>query len=155
MPLGATVATDEIFDVFYDDDRLKTFFHGHSYCANPLACALGIANLELFEKDNTLDKIAFINKKFREFEPKLSSFECIADVRIIGGVLAFELKVESGGYLANIGQNLYQEFLKRDIVLRPLGNVLLFMPPYVIEEKEIDWVLDEIEEVLGSIQERT
>ncbi|MGI8542898.1 MAG: adenosylmethionine--8-amino-7-oxononanoate transaminase [Aridibacter sp.] len=148
MPLGATVATEEIFNAFYDDDRLKTFFHGHSYCANPLACALGIANLELFEKDKTLEKIAFINKKFVEFEPKLSSFESVQDVRIIGGVLAFELKVKEGGYLADIGQNLYQEFLKRNIVLRPLGNILLFMPPYVIEEKEIDWVLGEIIEVL-------
>jgi len=148
MPLGATVATEEIFEAFYDDDRLKTFFHGHSYCANPLACALGIANLELFEKENTLEKIAFINKKFCEFEPTLAAFENIEDVRIIGGVLAFEMKVGDGGYLANVGQNLYLEFLKRDIVLRPLGNVLLFMPPYVIEEKEIDWVLGEIKDVL-------
>lgn len=151
MPLGATVATEEIFYAFYDDDRLKTFFHGHSYCANPLACALGIANLELFEKENTLEKIDFINKKFLEFEPKLAKFECVQDVRIIGGVLAFELKVAEGGYLADIGQNLYQEFLKRNIVLRPLGNVLLFMPPFIIEEKEIDWVLNEIENVLETI----
>ncbi len=149
MPLGATVATEEIFNAFYDDDRLKTFFHGHSYCANPLACALGIANLELFERENTLEKIAFINKKFVEFEPKLSSFENVEDVRIIGGVLAFEIKVSEGGYLADIGQKLYQEFLKRHIVLRPLGNVLIFMPPYVIEENEIDWVLSEIENVLA------
>ena len=153
MPLGATAATEEIFNAFYDDDRLKTFFHGHSYCANPLACALGIANLELFERENTLEKIAFINKKFREFESKLSAFESVEDVRIIGGVLAFELKVGDGGYLANIGQNLYLEFLKRNIVLRPLGNVLLFMPPYVIEEKEIDWVLKEIENVLIELED--
>ncbi len=150
MPLGATAATEEIFEAFYDDDRLKTFFHGHSYCANPLACAVGIANLELFEQENTLEKIVFINSKFREFEPKLSTFNIVEDVRIIGGVLAFELKVSDGGYLADIGQNLYQEFLKRNIVLRPLGNVLLFMPPYIIEEKEIDWVLSEIEDVLTS-----
>ncbi len=151
MPLGATAATEEIFNAFYDDDRLKTFFHGHSYCANPLACALGIANLELFEKEHTLEKITFINKKFLEFEAELSSFDCVEDVRIIGGVLAFELKVEDGGYLADIGQNLYQEFLKRNIVLRPLGNVLLFMPPYIITEKEIDWVLREIEAVLADL----
>ncbi|NNE97579.1 MAG: adenosylmethionine--8-amino-7-oxononanoate transaminase [Pyrinomonadaceae bacterium] len=154
MPLGATAATEEIFDAFYDDDRLKTFFHGHSYCANPLACALGIANLELFEKEDTLKKIQFINKKFREFEPELYSFDGVQDVRIIGGVLAFELKVDEGGYLADIGQELYQEFLGRDIVLRPLGNVLLFMPPYIIEEKEIDWVLGEIRSVLQGISEK-
>lgn len=150
MPLGATAATEEIFDAFYDDDRLKTFFHGHSYCANPLACAVAIANLELFEKENTLEKIAFINEKFIDFKTKLASFECVEDVRIIGGVLAFELNAKDQGYLANIGQNLYQKFLKRDIILRPLGNIILFMPPYIIEEKEIDWVLSEIEEVVES-----
>ena len=151
MPLGATAATEEIFDAFYDDDRMKTFFHGHSYCANPLACALGIANLELFESDGTLENIAFINKRFLDFEATLAAFDCVEDVRIIGGVLAFELKVEDEGYLADIGQYLYQEFLKRNIVLRPLGNVLLFMPPFVIQEKEINWVLGEIEKVLETL----
>lgn len=148
MPLGATAATEEIFSAFYDNDRLKTFFHGHSYCANPLACAVAIANLELFEKENTLEKIAFINEKFLDFKTRLASFECVEDVRIIGGVLAFELNAKDQGYLADIGQDLYQKFLKRDIILRPLGNVILFMPPYIIEEKEIDWVLSEIEEVV-------
>lgn len=153
MPLGATAATDGIFEAFYDEDRLKTFFHGHSYCANPLACAVAIANLELFERENTLEKIAFINRKFREFEPELAAIEGVAEVRIIGGVLAFEMSVPEGGYLADIGPRLYREFLERDIVLRPLGNVMLFMPPYVIEERDIDRVLSEIRDVLNTSSE--
>ena len=154
MPLGATAATEDIYDAFYDEDRLKTFFHGHSYCANPLACAVAIANLELFEKNDTLKAISEINRRFLKFEPTLRRLDCVRDVRIIGGVLAFELHVPDGGYLADIGQRFYREFLSRDIVLRPLGNVLLFMPPYVIEKGEIDWVLDEIEEVLGAYEQR-
>ncbi|NNE65704.1 MAG: adenosylmethionine--8-amino-7-oxononanoate transaminase [Pyrinomonadaceae bacterium] len=152
MPLGATAATDNVFEAFYHEDRLKTFFHGHSYCANPLACAVAIANLELFEKENTLSKIAFINSKFKGFENELSRFESVRDVRIIGGVLAFEIEVRDGGYLADIGQQFYQRFLEKKIVLRPLGNVLLFMPPYVIKEEEIDWVLDEIRSVLSAYE---
>ena len=152
MPLGATAAKEEVYQAFYDEDRLKTFFHGHSYCANPLACAVAIANLELFEKNNTLQRISEINAKFREFELKLKSYACVRDTRIIGGVLAFELEVPDGGYLADIGQRFYGEFLDREIVLRPLGNVLLFMPPYVIDDKEIDWVLGEIEDVIRSYE---
>jgi adenosylmethionine-8-amino-7-oxononanoate aminotransferase len=152
LPFGVTVAKEKIYEAFYDDDRLKTFFHGHSYCANPLACAVAIANLELFEKNRTMERIAFINNKFREFEPVLSAFDPVEEVRIIGAVLAFEMKVDDSGYLANIGQKLYQEFLKRGIVLRPLGNVMIFMPPFVIEEKEIDWVLSEIREVIPRVE---
>ncbi len=73
-------------------------------------------------------------------------------MRIIGAVGVVELAAETGGYFANVGQNLYREFLERDILLRPLGGVLYFMPPYVISEPEIDWVLDEITEVLVNIK---
>ena len=66
MPLGATAATEEIYKAFYNDDRLKTFFHGHSYCANPLACAVAIANLELFEKENYARKSRFHQSKISE-----------------------------------------------------------------------------------------
>jgi adenosylmethionine-8-amino-7-oxononanoate aminotransferase len=149
MPLGATAATDRIFEAFYDNDRLKTFFHGHSYCANPLACAVAIANLELFEINDTLKRISEINARFESFRSDLDAFDCVKDVRIIGGVLAFEIEVPDSGYLADVGQSLYLEFLKRKIVLRPLGNVLLFMPPFVITDEEIEWVLKEIRDVLG------
>ena len=148
LPLGATVATEEIYQAFYDDDRTKTFFHGHSMTANPLACAVACASLELFESGNYLEKVAIINRKFTEFAPKIAKLDCVSDVRTIGGIIAIEVKTENAGYLANIGQTLAQEFLGRNILLRPLGNVLYFMPPYIISESEIDWVLEQILEVL-------
>lgn len=151
LPLGVTAATEKIYEAFLSDDRLKTFFHGHSFTANPLACVVAVASLELFERENRLDKIAFINRKFTERLPKLLDLNCVKDVRIIGAVGIVELAAETDGYFANVGQNLYREFLRRDILLRPLGSVLYFMPPYVISEKEIDWVLDEITEVLVGI----
>ncbi|HXG85587.1 MAG TPA: adenosylmethionine--8-amino-7-oxononanoate transaminase [Pyrinomonadaceae bacterium] len=151
LPLGATAATKRIYEAFLSDDRLKTFFHGHSFTANPLACAVAVASLELFERENRLEKIAFINRKFTERLPKLIDLDCVKDVRIIGAVGVVELAADTDGYFANVGQNLYREFLKRDILLRPLGSVLYFMPPYVISEKELDWVLDEITNVLVGI----
>ena len=151
LPLGATVATEEIYQAFYDDDRTKTFFHGHSMTANPLACAVACASLELFQKENYLAKVANINQKFTEFAPKIAQLKCVGEVRIIGGIIAIDIKTENAGYLANIGQTLAQEFLGRNILLRPLGNVLYFMPPYIISESEIDWVLAQVLEVLISL----
>lgn len=151
LPLGVTAATEKIYAAFLSEDRLKTFFHGHSFTANPLACAVASASLELFKRENCLEKIAFINRKFTTRLPGLLELNCVKDVRIIGAVGVVELVSETDGYFANIGQNLYQEFLRRNILLRPLGSVLYFMPPYVISEQEIDWVLDEITEVLTGI----
>lgn len=150
LPLGATLATEEIYEAFLSDDRAKTFFHGHSYTANPLSCAVGIASLELFERENSLEKVAFINQEFQEFFPKLLDLKCVSKVRVIGAVGVVELNTGEG-YLAEIGQKLYLEFLRRNILLRPLGNVLYFMPPYVISESEIDLVFGEIEDVLKKI----
>lgn len=151
LPLGVTAATEEIYNAFLSEDRTKTFFHGHSFTANPLACAVASASLQLFERENSLRKVAFINRKLTERLPKLLDLECVGDVRIIGAVGAVEVASENAGYLANVGQKLYGEFLARGILMRPLGDVLYFMPPYVIEESEIDWVLGEIEEVLKNI----
>lgn len=150
LPLGVTLATEEIYEAFLSDDRAKTFFHGHSFTANPLSCAVAVASLELFERENSLEKVAFINRKFQSFFPKLLDLACVKEVRVIGAVGVVELDTGEG-YLAEIGQKLYLEFLNRNILLRPLGNVLYFMPPYVISESEIDWVFGEIEDVLQNI----
>ncbi|MBA2619628.1 MAG: adenosylmethionine--8-amino-7-oxononanoate transaminase [Acidobacteria bacterium] len=154
LPLGATVASEEIYNAFLSEDRLKTFFHGHSFTANPLACAVAAASLQLFEKENCLEKIQFINRKFNESLPKFLELNCVSDVRIVGAVGIIEIASSGDGYFANVGQMLYQKFLARNILLRPLGNVLYFMPPYVIEEREINWVLDAIDEVLDDVNRK-
>jgi adenosylmethionine-8-amino-7-oxononanoate aminotransferase len=151
LPLAATAMSDEIYDAFLSDDRLKTFFHGHSFTANPLGCAVGLASLDVFREEGTLQRIEVLEKQLRKgFEP-LRSLACVGDVRVIGGVGVIEL-VEGGGYLAGIGPKLYREFLSRDILLRPLGNVLYFMPPYVITEEETARVIEQITEVLHGLQ---
>jgi adenosylmethionine-8-amino-7-oxononanoate aminotransferase len=150
LPLGVTLATEEIYKAFFSDDRAKTFFHGHSFTANPLSCAVAVASLEVFERENSLEKVQFINRKFQEFFPKLLELKCVKETRVIGAVGVVELNTGEG-YLAEIGQKLYLEFLRRNVLLRPLGNILYFMPPYVISESEIDWVLSEIESVLRNL----
>jgi len=145
LPLGVTATTGEIYDAFLSDDRAKTFFHGHSYTANPLACAVALASLDLFRDEAVLSNVSRLEKQLRAgFEP----LRALGDVRVIGGVAAVELVSGKPGYLDGIGPRLAATFLERGLLLRPLGNVVYFMPPYCIMESETAWVLDQITEVL-------
>jgi adenosylmethionine-8-amino-7-oxononanoate aminotransferase len=153
LPMGVTAATETIYEAFLSDDRRKTFFHGHSFTANPLACAVAIASLELFQQEGSLDRVRALEAIFRSRKVSLQSHRYVGDVRILGGVIALELvrdkrTREAGGYLDRVGPQLTRLFLDRGLLLRPLGNVLYFMPPYVIRDHEAHWVLDQIEDVL-------
>ncbi len=148
MPLGVTATTAAIYEAFLSDDRAKTFFHGHSYTANPLACAVGVASLKLFEEEPVLENVARLERQLSAGLETLRTLEHVADVRVLGGVGVVELRSE-GGYLDRMGPRLAAEFLKRDLLLRPLGNVVYFMPPYVISESETEWALEQIRSVLS------
>jgi adenosylmethionine---8-amino-7-oxononanoate aminotransferase len=151
LPLGATVVSSQIYNAFLSDNRAKTFFHGHSFTANPLACAVAIASLDLFREEPVMRRIAALEQRLRTRLEPLRELNCVGDVRVIGGVGIVELRSE-GGYLDTIGPRLYAEFLRRDLLLRPLGNIVYFMPPYVISESETDWALDQISEVLQTLK---
>jgi adenosylmethionine---8-amino-7-oxononanoate aminotransferase len=146
LPFGATAATETIYEAFLSEDRGKTFFHGHSYTANPLACAVGLASLDLFRENGIIERVQALEGQLRA---GLEPLRRLGDVRVIGGVGIIELD-SAGGYLDTIGPGLYAAFLERGLLLRPLGNVVYFMPPYVITEAEVDWALTQILEVLTS-----
>jgi len=146
LPLGVTVTTSTIYDAFLSDDRSKTFFHGHSYTANPLACAVAIASLDLFREEPILDRVSRLEQQLRDGFGRLRG---MGDVRVIGGVAAVELASDEPGYLDGIGPRLAAAFLERGLLLRPLGNVVYFMPPYCITESEAAWALEQILHVLG------
>jgi len=153
LPLGATVVTDAVYQAFLSDDRSKTFFHGHSFTANPLACAVAIASLDLFDEQNVLARIASLEAQLRAGLTSLRDLPIVGDVRVIGGVGIVELVSDratrsAGGYLDGIGPRLAAAFLERGLLLRPLGNVLYFMPPYVITEEQTAWALAQISDVL-------
>ena len=147
LPLGVTATTSSIYDAFLSADRSKTFFHGHSYTANPLACAVALASLDLFREEPVLDRVLRLERQLRDgFEP----LRTMGDVRVIGGVGAVELASDKPGYLDGIGPRLAAAFLERGLLLRPLGNVVYFMPPYCITESETAWALEQIATVLRS-----
>lgn len=150
LPLAVTVASETVYEGFLSDDRSKTFFHGHSFTANPLGCAVALAGLDIFAEERVLERIAQIAEKMHA---RLSSFigrDGIRDVRQIGAVGMLELDTERRGYLAEVGPRMAAIFLARNLLLRPVGNILYFMPPYVVTDQQIDWVFGQIEEVLSS-----
>lgn len=154
LPLGATVATNAIYEAFLSEDRSKTFFHGHSYTANPLACAVALASLDLFREESTLARVAALEASLRAGLEPLRQLETVGDVRVIGGVGIVEMRAEHPGYLNDFGPRVSAALLERGLLLRPLGHVLYFMPPYAITPAETDWALTQIGEVLREASRR-
>lgn len=153
LPMAVTAATNAVHDAFLSDDRTKTFFHGHSFTANPLGCAVALASLDLFEEGRILERIVRLEGHLRAGLSPLAALPAVSDVRVLGGVGVVELR-SGGGYLDNIGPRLSDAFLKRGVLLRPLGNVLYFMPPYVITDEEVEWVLGCIGDVVKGLEAR-
>ncbi|MGV3768035.1 MAG: adenosylmethionine--8-amino-7-oxononanoate transaminase [Chitinophagaceae bacterium] len=155
MALGATVCSEKVYSAFVHDDALRTFFHGHSFTANPLACTAALASLELFEKENTLKAVENIVLANRNFLPELELFVkkgLIRSPRICGTILAFELTSSApDGYLNPIGQYITEEAMLLGVYLRPLGNTLYIMPPYCITKEELRKVYDTILSLLEKL----
>ena len=151
LPLAATFATDRIHDTFTGGDRSRAFFHGHSYTANPIACAAANASLQVFENEPVFERIAAIEKVHAARLPAFAAHSSVADVRCIGTIAAMELKVPDAGYLSSLRPRLYEFFLSRGVLLRPLGNVVYILPPYVITPDQLNFVYDVIQDSLALV----
>ena len=137
VPLAVTMATGPIYEAHLSDDRSKMFFHSSSYTANPIACAAAVANLEIWRDEPVLLRIAALAERQAA---RLSSIEGVAGKRQIGTITAMEIAVEDHGYLASIGPALSRHFRDRNVLLRPLGNTVYVMPPYCIDDADLDMV---------------
>ena len=144
IPLAATITTDKIFNEFYDDfSKLKTFYHGHSFTGNPLACAVAVENLKIFEEENIVEKLAPKISKLKSCLEKFKLLKQVGDVRQTGMVAAVELvknkeTKESYHFSERVGHKVFLEGLKLGAILRPIGNVIYFIPPLIITEEQID-----------------
>ena len=138
MALGATACSEKVYQAFVNDDAHKTFFHGHSFTANPIACAAANANLDLFEQNNTLENVAHIAQKNIAFAQQLRQLNGIKNVRSLGTILAFEIDKGEDVYLNTISHAITKSALQKGVYLRPLGNTVYIMPPYCITDEELD-----------------
>ena len=143
LPLGAVLTTDEIYRAFYADyDTLTAFLHSHSYTGNPLACRAALATLSLFEEQPVLGDNGQLAQAMAAATAHFTDHPHVAEVRQTGMILAVEIVQDKGTktpypWQERRGLRIYRQALARGVLLRPLGNVVYFMPPYVITEDEI------------------
>ena len=152
MPLGVTSCTQFLYDACVSDDKTKTFFHGHSYTANPTACCAALASLDLMEKQETWTQIEMILRLNSDFVIEHKQHPKLADVRSLGTVLALEIKTEEHThYLNNAAEGIASYFLKKGVIVRPLGNVLYLIPPYCVSGDELKGIYQKIKEFLTEL----
>jgi adenosylmethionine-8-amino-7-oxononanoate aminotransferase len=139
LPLGLTVATDEIYNAFLHPETTKALLHGHSFTGNALACAAANASLDLFQQPETWDAIEWIEERHRFFIDALKAHPKVKDIGLCGTILRFEVSTgEGNNYFSSIRDQAYHYFLERGCLIRPLGNVIYLNPPYCISEEELD-----------------
>ena len=152
MALGLTTCTQEIYDAFLSDDKLKTLFHGHSYTANPVACSAALASLDITLDVATMQNIKKIEKMHGEFAEKIKHHPKIKTTRQTGTILAMEWETGSStSYFSSLRDKLYMYFLDAGIILRPLGNIIYILPPYCITDDELSYIYSKIEQALEEI----
>jgi adenosylmethionine-8-amino-7-oxononanoate aminotransferase len=149
LPMAATVCTDKIHKAFLADDSSRTFYHGHSYTGNPIAAAAAIANLKIFDSEPVFDRIRTIEKIHCERLAAIREHPAVGDVRSVGTIAAVELKAGDPGYFSKVRPKLYNFFLDAGVLLRPLGNVIYILPPYVISPEDLHFVHDRIADALA------
>ena len=151
MTLGVTLCTDGVESAFRSENRMHTFYHGHSYTGNALTCAAANANLKIFDDEPVFDRIAAIAGINAVRLAELRGMHQVGDTRQIGTMGAIELLAEDSGYLSSLRPKLYGFFLEHGVLLRPLGNVVYVLPPYVIEPDELHRVYDVMVEAIETL----
>ncbi|MBI1838062.1 MAG: adenosylmethionine--8-amino-7-oxononanoate transaminase [Flavobacteriia bacterium] len=152
LPLGLTVATDEIYNAFLAEDKAKALLHGHSFTGNSIACAAANASLDLFEIGYTWKRIERIGAKHLTFKNQIQEHKKIKEVRVLGTILAIEIQIgEESSYFAKIREDAYHFFLEKGMLIRPLGNIVFINPPYSIKDEELDLVYIALTEFINKI----
>lgn len=157
MPLSTVLTTDEIYNCFYSDyAEMKGFFHSHTYCGNAMASAVALENLKILEEENILlknkEKAKYLKEKVNEI---FKDDPWVGEIRQIGLITAIELvknkeSKEGFPWEKRVGYEIYKIALKKGLLLRPLGNVIYFNPPYIIEKEDIDFMVKTAKESIDN-----
>jgi len=147
FPLSITSCSQKVFDAFLSDEVAKGFFHAHTFSAHPLGCAAAIAGLELLESEHILERRSFIAEAHKDFVLKIKNHSKVKEARTVGVILAVDLNMEMNRY-GKSRDKLYQFFMSRGVNLRPLGNTIYVLPPYVITNKQLEKIYKTILELL-------
>ncbi|WP_295772985.1 adenosylmethionine--8-amino-7-oxononanoate transaminase [uncultured Mucilaginibacter sp.] len=152
MALGITTCTQHIYNAFLSADRMKTLFHGHSFTANPVACAAALASMDLFVAPETKANITRIERSHAAFAEEIKDHSRVRTIRQTGTIVALEWETGNDtSYFSSLRDTLYQHFLQQGIILRPLGNVLYILPPYCISNEQLNYIYSAIKQALDTI----
>lgn len=148
LPLGLTVASPQIYQAFLSDEMAKGFLHGHSFTGNPIACAAACASIDLFEKEETWKNIDRIHFVYNEHRKLFLDHPQIQSIRMLGTILAIELKTGEGNtYFSGVRDHCYAFFIENGLLMRPLGNVIFLNPPYCISDEQLKKAIQKIREL--------
>mgnify|MGYP003402405737 FL=1 len=149
IPMAITTFTQEIFEAFYDEDINKALFHGHTFTANPTGCAAALASLELLQTTEMQANILRVNTNHLAFEKRVQSHPKVVTTRVLGVIFALEIKTESAAsYYGNLRNKLYNFFIENGVILRPVGNIVYILPPYIITDEQLEKVYQVVESAL-------
>jgi adenosylmethionine-8-amino-7-oxononanoate aminotransferase len=147
--MALTTFTQELFDAFYDNDINKALFHGHTFTANPTGCAAALASMELLEQPEIQDNIIRINKQHLAFQERVQNHPKVKTTRVMGVIFALEIKSENTeSYYGTMRNKLYNFFISKGVILRPVGNIVYILPPYIITDSQLQKVYSIIEEAI-------
>ena len=149
IPMAITTFTQKIFDGFLDADVNKALFHGHTFTANPTGCAAALASISILETSEIQSAIVAINQFHLNFQNKIKSHPKVKTTRVLGVIFALEVKTENEeSYYGSMRNKLYSFFIENGIILRPVGNIIYILPPYIISEEQLQKVYQTIEDAL-------
>ena len=150
FPLSITSCSQVVFDRFLSDDVAKGFFHAHTFSAHPIGCAAALAGIELLNSPEILDRRTYIENAHNSYATMIKAHKKVGEVRVMGVILAIDLNVKTERY-GNLRDKLYDFFIERGVLLRPLGNTIYVLPPYVITNEQLQKIYETISEVLETI----
>ncbi|KUJ59187.1 adenosylmethionine-8-amino-7-oxononanoate aminotransferase [Flavobacteriaceae bacterium CRH] len=152
IPMAITTFTQEVFDAFYDDDINKALFHGHTFTANPTGCAAALASIDLLQTKEMQDNIERINASHLNFQKKIENHSKVITARTLGVIFAVEIKSDSEeSYYGSMRTKLYNFFIEKGVVLRPVGNIVYILPPYIMTNEQLQKVYSIIEEAIEMV----
>lgn len=159
LPFGATLTTDKVYQAFCSNDRTKTFYHGHTHTANAISCRAGLASLEVFKKEKTLDNVSALVPFFHDGLKEFREIPLVGDVRSIGLIGALELVDDRNKKIApdpkkRLGYRIYEQGLKEGLLLRPLGHIIYFFLPLCVTRGQLRDILKKSYKVIKAQGEK-
>ena len=152
IPMAITTFTQALFDGFYDDDVNKALFHGHTFTANPTGCAAALASIALLQQPEMQENLKRINQSHNAFREKIATHPKVKTTRVQGVIFALELKTDNEeSYYGELRNKLYNYFIDNGVILRPVGNIIYILPPYIISDELLETIYKTIESAINEV----